>query len=196
MVTQLIKKSLRCLLNPKVHCHDHSHLPGTEFRFKSIPLLTVLYCLYKLSFNIFITPTCGSVKWCVTLRLANWMFVCIAYVPHSCYWPNPSYPLWFSSLYIIWWRPEIVQWLQCLSCEVGGLGTVIRFSVGTNDLSFLGRVQACSVAHLAPYSESTDGLSAGVKRPRREADHLLPRSAEIKNDFSCTSTPPRHLNGV
>jgi hypothetical protein len=32
-------------------------------------------------------------------------------------------------------------------------------------------------------------LSLGVKRPRREADHSLPSSAEVKNAWSYTSTP-------
>jgi hypothetical protein len=33
-------------------------------------------------------------------------------------------------------------------------------------------------------------LSLGVKRPGREADHSLPSSAEVKNAWSYTSTPP------
>jgi hypothetical protein len=33
-------------------------------------------------------------------------------------------------------------------------------------------------------------LSPGVKRPRREADHSPPSSAEVKNAWSYTSTPP------
>jgi len=32
-------------------------------------------------------------------------------------------------------------------------------------------------------------LSAGVKGPRREADHKLPFTAEIKNDWNYTDTP-------
>jgi hypothetical protein len=33
-------------------------------------------------------------------------------------------------------------------------------------------------------------LSPGVKRPGREADHLPPTSAEVKNTWMYTSTPP------
>jgi len=33
-------------------------------------------------------------------------------------------------------------------------------------------------------------LSLGVKQPGHEADHSPPSSAEIKNAWSCTSTPP------
>jgi hypothetical protein len=39
-------------------------------------------------------------------------------------------------------------------------------------------------------------LSLGVKRPGREADHSPPSSAEIKNEWSYTSTPPTCLHGV
>jgi hypothetical protein len=39
-------------------------------------------------------------------------------------------------------------------------------------------------------------LSLVVMRPGREADHLPPSSAEVKNAWSYTSTPPICLNGV
>jgi hypothetical protein len=38
-------------------------------------------------------------------------------------------------------------------------------------------------------------LSLWVKRPGREADHSLPSSAEVKNAWSYTSTPPIRLHG-
>jgi hypothetical protein len=40
------------------------------------------------------------------------------------------------------------------------------------------------------------GFFPGVKRPGREADHSVPFSAEVKNVWSCTSTPPIRLHGV
>jgi hypothetical protein len=39
-------------------------------------------------------------------------------------------------------------------------------------------------------------LSLGVKRPGRKADHSPPSSAEVKNAWSYTSTPPIYLHGV
>jgi hypothetical protein len=39
-------------------------------------------------------------------------------------------------------------------------------------------------------------FSVGAKRPGREADHSPPSSAEVKNAWSYTTTPPVHLNGV
>jgi hypothetical protein len=42
------------------------------------------------------------------------------------------------------------------------------------------RVQTGSGAHPASYPMGIGDLSLGVKRPRREADHSLPSSAEVK----------------
>jgi hypothetical protein len=39
-------------------------------------------------------------------------------------------------------------------------------------------------------------LSLGVKRPGREADHSPPSSAEVKNAWIYTSTPPTRLHGL
>jgi hypothetical protein len=36
----------------------------------------------------------------------------------------------------------------------------------------------------------------GVKRPAREADHSLPSSAEIKNEWNYMSTPSIRLHGA
>jgi hypothetical protein len=42
----------------------------------------------------------------------------------------------------------------------------------------------------------TGALSLVVKRPGREADYQPPSSAEVKNAWNYTSSPPVHLNGV
>jgi hypothetical protein len=39
-------------------------------------------------------------------------------------------------------------------------------------------------------------LSLGIKWPGRAADHSPPSSAEVKNAWSYTSTPPIRSNGV
>jgi hypothetical protein len=52
------------------------------------------------------------------------------------------------------------------------------------------RVQNGSGAHPASYPMVTRGSFLGLKRPGREADHSLPSSAEVKNAWSYTSTPP------
>jgi hypothetical protein len=44
------------------------------------------------------------------------------------------------------------------------------------------------VAHPTSYPMNTGVISQGLKRPRREADHSPPSSAEVKNAWSCTST--------
>jgi hypothetical protein len=39
-------------------------------------------------------------------------------------------------------------------------------------------------------------LSLGIKQPERQADHLPPSTAEVKNAWSYTSIPPIRLHGV
>jgi hypothetical protein len=41
-----------------------------------------------------------------------------------------------------------------------------------------------------------EALSLGVKRLGREADHSPPSSAEVKNEWMYTSTPPTRLHVV
>jgi hypothetical protein len=56
-------------------------------------------------------------------------------------------------------------------------------------LSLLHVVQTGSGAHPA-YLMGNGGSFPGVKRPGREADHSPPTSAEVKNTWLYTSTPP------
>jgi hypothetical protein len=65
----------------------------------------------------------------------------------------------------------------------------VRFPVGAGNFSLHHRVQNGSGAHPASYPMGTRGSFLGVKRPRREADHSPPSSAEVKNAWSYTSTP-------
>jgi hypothetical protein len=47
-----------------------------------------------------------------------------------------------------------------------------------------------SGVHQTSYTMGTGGSFPGVKRPRREADHSPPTSAEVKKMLIYTSTPP------
>jgi hypothetical protein len=47
-----------------------------------------------------------------------------------------------------------------------------------------------------PLKRVTGALSLGIKRPVREADHSPTSSAEVKNAWSYTFTPPIRLLGV
>jgi hypothetical protein len=58
------------------------------------------------------------------------------------------------------------------------------------DLSPLHVVQTGPGAHPASYPTSTGGSVSGVKRPGRGANHSPPSSAEVKNTWIYTSTPP------
>jgi hypothetical protein len=55
---------------------------------------------------------------------------------------------------------------------------------------------AGSGAHPASYAMGASGSFSGVKRPGREADHSPLASAEVKNEWSYTFTPPTRLHGM
>jgi hypothetical protein len=63
-----------------------------------------------------------------------------------------------------------------------GWAARFRFAVGETDFSQLHSVQAGSGAHPDSYPTGTGGggLSPGVKRPGREADHSPPSTASQK----------------
>jgi hypothetical protein len=58
------------------------------------------------------------------------------------------------------------------------------------DFSPLQVVHTGSGAHAAPYPMGTGALSPEVKRPERKGNHPPPPSAEVKNTWIYTSTPP------
>ena len=51
-------------------------------------------------------------------------------------------------------------------------------------------------AHTASYSMGTVVSYPGINRPGREVNHSPPFSAEVKNEWSCDSTPALCLHGV
>jgi hypothetical protein len=62
--------------------------------------------------------------------------------------------------------------------------------------SFCYRVQSGSEAHPAAYPICTKDSFPGVKKSEREVEHSLPSSAEVKNEWSYSSTIPYIFNGV
>jgi hypothetical protein len=75
-------------------------------------------------------------------------------------------------------------------------GFRVRFPARAGNFSLHYCVQNGSGAHPASYPMGTRGSFPGVKRPEHEVDHSPPSSAEIKNAWSYTSTPPIRLHGV
>jgi hypothetical protein len=67
---------------------------------------------------------------------------------------------------------------------------VVRFPEGTGILSLRHCIQTGSEAHKASYRMVTGEYFVGAKRSGREADYLPPSSAEVKNLWRHTSTPP------
>jgi hypothetical protein len=74
-------------------------------------------------------------------------------------------------------------------CGLDDRGSRVRFPVGARNFSLHHCVQNCSGAHQPPIQWVPGALPLGVKRPGRETDHSPPSSAEVKNEWSYTSTP-------
>jgi hypothetical protein len=72
----------------------------------------------------------------------------------------------------------------------------VRVPAGAGNFSLLHRLQNGSGATRALIQWVPRDLPLGVKLPGLGADHSPPSSAEIRNAWSYTSTPPIHLNGV
>jgi hypothetical protein len=71
-----------------------------------------------------------------------------------------------------------------------------RVVVGAESFSPHHRVQTESGAHPASYPMCTSGYFHGVKQLGREADQSLPSSAEVKNEWGYSSTPPVRFYGL
>jgi hypothetical protein len=72
----------------------------------------------------------------------------------------------------------------------------VRVPLGTGNFSLHHSVQTGSEAHPTTYPMATRGSFSGGKADGREANHLHSSSAEVKNSWSYTSTPPKRLHGV
>jgi hypothetical protein len=83
-----------------------------------------------------------------------------------------------------------------LGYGLDGRSSRVRFPAGAGNFSLHHRVQNGSGAHPASYSMGTRVSFPGGKAAGREADHSPPCSAEVKNAWSYTTTPPIRLHGV
>jgi hypothetical protein len=72
----------------------------------------------------------------------------------------------------------------------------VRVLAGAGNFSLHHRVQTGSGAHPPSYPMGTMGSFPGIKRQGRVADHSPPSSAEVKNAWSYTFTPPIRLHGM
>jgi hypothetical protein len=86
----------------------------------------------------------------------------------------------------------------CIALDYGldDRGSRVRLPAGAGNFSLHHRVQNGSGDHPASYPMGTGALYLGVKQLGREADHSPPYSAEVKNAWSYTSTPPIYLHGL
>jgi hypothetical protein len=75
-------------------------------------------------------------------------------------------------------------------------GTRVRFPAGMEIFLFTTASRAALGPTQPPIQWVPWALSLGEKRPGREADNSHPSSAEVKNAWSYTSTPPIRFHGV
>jgi hypothetical protein len=100
--------------------------------------------------------------------------------------------IWFLGLFQCLWT-RLVQWY---SAGLRAEWSRVRIPAGAGNFSLHHRIQTGSEAHQLSYPMGTRALSLGIKRPGREACQSPPSSAEVKNAWSYTSTPPLRLHGV
>jgi hypothetical protein len=75
-------------------------------------------------------------------------------------------------------------------------GSMVRFPRGLGIFLFITASRTALGPTQPPIQWVPGTLSLEVKRPAREADHSPTSSADVKNSWSYTSTPPIRLHGV
>jgi hypothetical protein len=78
---------------------------------------------------------------------------------------------------------------------VTGWTTRVQFPAGAGNISLFATASRPALGPNQPPTQwVSELLSPGVKRPVREADHLLPSGARVKNAWSYTSTHAIRVN--
>jgi hypothetical protein len=83
---------------------------------------------------------------------------------------------------------------SALCYELDDKGFESRQGIG---ISLFTTVSRPALGSIQPPIQWVPGaISLGVKRPGREADHSASSSAEVKNAWGYTSSPPKPIGGV
>jgi hypothetical protein len=99
-----------------------------------------------------------------------------------------TYPLHILSCHLSRYSDYVTGW------TIGVLGFDSRLGLGISLFTIVSRMALRPTQPPIQWVPGT--FSRGVKRPGREAHHSPPSSAEIKNPWIFTSTPPIRLHGV
>jgi len=94
-----------------------------------------------------------------------------------------TYEIWYGKFYRIYHQHNMGYWQN-------NRGAVVRLQALVWNCSVLHRVQTGSMAYPASYSMGREGSFPEIQRTRREADNVLPSSAEVKKYWSFTWTSP------
>jgi hypothetical protein len=125
---------------------------------------------------------------CAPIMLVLSLFTYMLCDEHAC-----QLPLWntnpLSSIFLLFKTFVCNKTDSCDSYGLNDRSSRVRFPAGAwNFFSSPPRPYRLWVPPSLLYN-GCQGLSLGVKRPRREANHSTPSSAEVKNAWSYTSTP-------
>jgi hypothetical protein len=107
--------------------------------------------------------------------------------------PEHELPILFNKCYPIYTLCMLLNIFMISNCSYIKLHSSKLSEILLKIFSFIHCVQTASGAHPVSYPMA---YSLGVNLPGREADHSPPSSAEVKNAWSYTSTPPLRLHGV
>jgi hypothetical protein len=99
--------------------------------------------------------------------------LCFSHLTLACYMTGPCRPPWFYHLSNIWRSLQVTKLLVVQSSPASCHFLCLRSKYSPQHPLLIGPIQA-------PIQWVPGALSLGVKRPRREADHSPPSSAEVK----------------
>jgi hypothetical protein len=164
---------LRILWNPKIHYRAYRNLPLVRIltQMNSVHIFPLYFP--KIHFNIIFLSTPTSSEWSLPFSFSDKEFVRILHLP------------------CVLHAPPILSFLIVLGCGLYDRGFESRRGLAI----FLFTPLLGPTTQL-PLQWAPGALSLGVKRPVREADNPPQSSAEVRDVWNYTSTPPIRLYSV
>jgi hypothetical protein len=96
IVTQLVKKYLTFLRNPKVHHHVHKSPPLDPIPSQPNPVRPIDPYLPKVHLNVILSPTPRSSQWSLAFGPPYQNPVSTSPLPHACHMSSPPHPPLFN----------------------------------------------------------------------------------------------------
>jgi hypothetical protein len=110
-VTQLVKKILLSLWNPKVHYRVHKSPPPDPILSQPNPIRPDDPYLSKVHLNVILPSTLRSSQWSLPFWPPKQNPTNTSPLPHASYMSRPSHPPWFNRPNNIRWRIQAVKFI-------------------------------------------------------------------------------------